>query len=147
MVTGDCKTPIVMVCCTFLASDMEKGSTLLVELKYGRLCSVRKYVPCLDCHQIKTIPVFAIWMGSAGSSSLGEVFQPKETNMACPDAKNVHVETFGLGQANNWRAVDLVPNAEGGTDYIVVWLLVIPPQYRMSSFNVSCLYRRSKFTA
>jgi hypothetical protein len=86
-------------------------------------------------------------MGSAGSSSLGEVFQPKETHMACPDAKNVHVETFGLGQANNWHAVDLVPNAEGGTDYIVVWLLVIPPQYRMSSFNVSCLYRRSKFTA
>jgi hypothetical protein len=86
-------------------------------------------------------------MGSAGSSSLGDVFQPKETHMACPDAKNVHVETFGLGQANNWRAVDLVPNAEGGTDYIVVWLLVIPLQYRMSSFNVSCLYRRSKFTA
>ncbi|KAH8962198.1 hypothetical protein BDL97_05G088700 [Sphagnum fallax] len=57
---------------------------------------------------------------SAGSSSLGEVFQPKETHMACPDAKNVHVEMFGLGRANNWRAVDLVPNAEGGTDYIVV---------------------------
>ncbi|CAK9273518.1 unnamed protein product [Sphagnum jensenii] len=57
---------------------------------------------------------------SAGSSSLGEVFQPKETHIACPDAKTVHVETFGLGQSNNWRAVDLVPNAEGGTEYIVV---------------------------
>ena len=33
------------------------------------------------------------------------------------------VVTFGLGEANDWRAVMIAPNTQGGTDYVVVKML------------------------
>lgn len=31
-----------------------------------------------------------------------------------------HVVTYGLGESSDWRAIMLVPNPQGGTDYTVV---------------------------
>eukprot|EP00850_Spirogloea_muscicola_P008536 SM000045S16281 [mRNA] locus=s45:655945:660413:- [translate_table: standard] len=72
---------------------------------------------------------------SAGSKRLGKIFSKEEEVVSTEastsgsaqtraawldDTRRRHVITYGLSDCNDWRACMLVPNPQGGTDYVVV---------------------------
>uniref|UniRef100_A0A7I4CHL3 UDP-N-acetylmuramate--L-alanine ligase n=1 Tax=Physcomitrium patens TaxID=3218 RepID=A0A7I4CHL3_PHYPA len=58
---------------------------------------------------------------SAGAKSvLGLIEEEQEKDLGSPFPRERRVVTFGLG-ASDWRAIMLVPNPQGGTDYTVVY--------------------------
>lgn len=61
-------------------------------------------------------------MGSAGAKSVAEVLQAEDTKYMghLTEEDKPRVVTFGLRETNDWRAVMVAPNTQGGTDYVVV---------------------------
>jgi hypothetical protein len=58
---------------------------------------------------------------SAGAKSL--LSSTKEEEQTILDTESLlkrRVVTYGLGGSSDWRAIMLVPNPQGGTDYTVV---------------------------
>lgn len=55
---------------------------------------------------------------------LGLIEEEQEKDLGSPFPRERRVVTFGLG-ASDWRAIMLVPNPQGGTDYTVVSICVL----------------------
>lgn len=62
------------------------------------------------------------WTGSAGAKSLVETLKVENWRNSSTSSQNDtrHFVTYGLGASADWRAIMLVPNPWGGTDYTVV---------------------------
>ena len=43
-----------------------------------------------------------------------------QTVLSSQSREKRRVVTYGLGESSDWRAIMLVPNPQGGTDYTVV---------------------------
>ncbi|KAG0623909.1 hypothetical protein M758_3G210600 [Ceratodon purpureus] len=59
---------------------------------------------------------------SAGAKSLlGLMKEDDQTVLSSQSREKRRVVTYGLGESSDWRAIMLVPNPQGGTDYTVVY--------------------------